>query len=85
MKSTLEDEIEFDSEDDEMVDLADEDDKSMAASSVALVHSESAIRDVILLAADLGGNSDHNRKAAHSNYRAVVSEVYSPPRVAQAA
>ena len=43
---------------------------------------EGVVDEVILLASQLGGDTQHNRRKAHQRYKAIVSEVYSPPRVA---
>ena len=46
---------------------------------------EGPVRDLLKISAELGGRSGKNRKAIVHKYRAIVSEIYSPPRVAEAA
>jgi len=58
-------------------------DEAMSATMSPIRHS--TLQEILALTVSLGGCNSRSRATLGRRYRAVVLEVYSPPRVAQAA
>ena len=76
-------------EDNEMTDGEGESNEpNDAASDLTMylgVLQEGPVRGLLNVATELGGRRRKNERLVTRDYRAIVSEIYSPPRVAEAA
>ena len=58
---------------------------SVEDKSMGIMMQEEVIQEVLSLAKELGGDEKANKKAMVRRCRAIVSEIYSPPRVCASA
>ena len=80
----IETDDEYEPNDEDMSDDSDENEDMKSVGEVALMKNE-VIRDLLAVTTSMGGNHHRNRRQLRKMARAVVSEIYSPPRVTAAA